>query len=305
VQQSSICRWAETFLDQLESGRSEVAIVTGTGVPALGAVNAGRAQSDGHVALLLDYDGTLVPYAASPELAVPDAALMRLLASLAAHPHVDLHLVTGRSRETADRWFGELPAGLWVEHGAVRRRFGHQWEWLVPQAPAWKARARTILQAIAAETPGSLVEEKGASLAWHYRLADQDLASQKRTRIRERVAEELAGAPIDLLDGHLVLELRPHGASKGIVARQIMDELSHPSHLVAIGDDRTDEEMFAALPETSTTIRVGGGQTVARHRLADQKAVRQFLAALVSTASPARKRAVRVAPAEDFRRTGA
>lgn len=307
VRQSSVGRWAAAFLEQLESGEAPEATVNGSGVPALAAVDAGRLGSEGHVTLLLDYDGTLVPYAASPELAVPDGSLMRLLASLAAHPQIDLHLVTGRSRETADRWFGDLPASLWAEHGAVRRKFGHQWQWLVPQAPAWKGRARAILKDIAAETPGSMVEEKGAGLAWHYRLSDQDLASRQRTRMRERVTEELADAQVDLLDGHMVLELRPHGASKGAVARQVMDELPHPSHLLAIGDDRTDEEMFAALPETSTTIRVGAGDTIARHRLSDQKAVRQLLAALLTTAAQPRKRSARVTagPRESLRRTGA
>jgi trehalose 6-phosphate synthase/phosphatase len=297
VQLSSTARWAASFLDQLDSGEPPASTVTGAGVPALSAVETGRVSSEGHVTLLLDYDGTLVPYAASPELAVPDAGLMRLLASLAAHPQVDLHLVTGRSRETADRWFGALPASLWAEHGAAHRQFGHQWEWLVPQAPAWKTQARAILTSVTAETPGSLVEEKGAALAWHYRLSEQDLASRQRTRIRERVAEELGDAPVELLDGHMVLELRPQGASKGLVARRILDELTHPSHLVAIGDDRTDEEMFAALPETSTTIRVGGGQTMARHHLTDQKAVRQFLTALLSTAAQPRKRLARVSAA--------
>ncbi len=307
VQQSSIALWAEAFLEQLESGEPAAQALTGPGVPALASVDSGRSASDGHVTLLLDYDGTLVPYAASPELAVPDAGLMRLLNSLAAHPQIDVHMVTGRSRETADRWFGDLPVGLWAEHGAVRRPFGQPWQWRVPQAPAWKTRARAILKAIAAETPGSLVEEKGAGLAWHYRLSDQELASRQRTRIRERVAEELGDAPIDLLDGHMVLELRPQGASKGLVARQVLDELAHPSHLIAIGDDTTDEEMFAALPETSTTIRVGGGQTVARHALTDQKAVRQFLAALLSTAGQTRRRPARVAaqPREALHRPGA
>jgi trehalose 6-phosphate synthase/phosphatase len=307
VQQSSIHRWASGFLDRLAPSERLAADTASAPSPALAAIEAGRAASDGRVTVLLDYDGTLVPFAASPELAVPDAGLMRLLGSLAAHPLIDLHLVTGRSRETADRWFGELPAELWAEHGAARRSFGHQWEWMVPQAPPWKAQARTILQAIAAETPGSLVEEKGAGLAWHYRLADQALASRQRARIRERVADELADAPIDLLTGHMVLELRPHGASKGIVARRILDQLTQRSHMVAIGDDTTDEEMFAALPETSTTIRVGGGATIARHHLADQKAVRQLLSELLATAVPPRKQAARCLPAprERARRPGA
>jgi trehalose 6-phosphate synthase/phosphatase len=288
VQQSSIHRWAASFIERLDPSIVTGSIASpGPVPPVVSAVESARSVSGGRITLLLDYDGTLVPYAPSPELAVPDANLLRLLASLAAHPLIALHLVTGRSRETADRWFGDLPADLWAEHGAVRRRWNQSWEWLVPQAPAWKERARTMLAAITAETPGSLLEEKGAGLAWHYRLADQELAARQRSRIRDDVAEAFAGQPVELLEGHMVVELRPRGASKGLVARRIMDELRAPSHLVAVGDDRTDEEMFAALPETSTTIRVGDGATVARFRLADPRAVRRFLGALLSAAAPA------------------
>ncbi len=82
---------------------------------------------------LLDYDGTLVPLARYPELATPDRALLPLLSALAASPQIELEIVSGRTRETIDKWFAELPVSLWAEHG-----FWHRPE----KAAAWGA-ART------------------------------------------------------------------------------------------------------------------------------------------------------------------
>ena len=67
--------------------------------------------------LLLDYDGTLVPFAATPELARPDAGLVALLGAIAARPDTEVHVVSGRAREALDHWLGHLPVWLHAEHG--------------------------------------------------------------------------------------------------------------------------------------------------------------------------------------------
>ena len=92
--------------------------------PVLAEVLAGR--RDG--LLLLDYDGTLVPIARTPELAVPDQELITLLARLAATPGLDLAIVSGRPRATLEWWFGGLPVSLWADHGYwYRPRPGAVW----------------------------------------------------------------------------------------------------------------------------------------------------------------------------------
>ena len=80
-------------------------------------------------ACLLDYDGTLVPLARSPELAAPDDELLTLLEQLTDVPRIQLDIVSGRSHETLERWFGDLPITLWAEHGFWHRRStGEVWE---------------------------------------------------------------------------------------------------------------------------------------------------------------------------------
>lgn len=236
----------------------------------------------GPLTLLVDYDGTLVPYAPTPDEALPDADLLDLLGRVAAHAAIDLHIVSGRSIETINRWFWHLRATLWAEHGAARRPTGRQnWERLVPDGREWMDRAAAFLETFAAETPGSLVELKSTGLAWHYRRSEPALAARQLAAIRRDIAPVLDAAAVQVIEGRMVFELRPTGASKGkVVPRIVGDGPRGP--LVAIGDDKTDEEMFAALPAGGVAIRVGDGPTCAPYRLTDHHDVRRFLGLLLA-----------------------
>src|SRR5688572_21644834 len=122
--------------------------------------------------VLLDYDGTLVPIAMEPELAVPDASLMSLLAALSARPRTSLHIVSGRPRDTLQSWFGHLPASLWAEHGFWHRAADDgQWHAAAEIPPGWMRSVSPILSRFTEATPGSHIEPKSASVAWHYRGA--------------------------------------------------------------------------------------------------------------------------------------
>jgi len=235
------------------------------------------------IALLLDYDGTLVPFAPTPDDAVPDRELLDLLAALAASPHIDLHLVSGRSLDTMNRWFRHLAAGLWAEHGAACRRApGAAWEILTP--PGFDAGAIDGAEAMLAEvtraTPGALVERKHTSVAWHYRRVEPRLADERLGVVRERAAA-FAGEGLELIEGRKVLEIRPRGVSKANAVERIARGLRETTPMVAIGDDRTDEDMFVALRQPAVAIRVGDGPTRAGYRLAAPWAVRLFLPTLL------------------------
>jgi trehalose 6-phosphate synthase/phosphatase len=147
-------------------------------------------------------------------------------------------------------------------------------------------RARALLAEVSAETPGALVEQKTTSLAWHYRMVEPSLAARQLQRVKAALPDVLGSAPVELLEGHMVLELRPRGVSKALVVRCLTSRVPHSGSIVVIGDDRTDEEMFA-LPRPGVSIRVGPGETRAAYRLADPAAVRRFLTGLTTlVASP-------------------
>jgi trehalose 6-phosphate synthase/phosphatase len=125
------------------------------------------------VRLLLDYDGTLVPIAPSPERAMPDDDVLALLEALAGRRGLHVGIVSGRSHLGLDSWLGHLPIALWAEHGFWHRaRPGEPWAAASSVPHDWMQRLEPIMSQITARTPGSQLERKTASLAWHYRLAE-------------------------------------------------------------------------------------------------------------------------------------
>jgi trehalose 6-phosphate synthase/phosphatase len=237
--------------------------------------------SEAPFTLLLDYDGTLVPIAPRPELAGPDDDLLELLTALSTRPETNLHIVSGRRREDIELWFGTLAASLWAEHG-----FWHR-----PTPPGgWQAAApvpfealrvvRPFFERLTAATPGSFIEEKTASLAWHYRGAEEVLAEHQLGIARSALDEVLMELPLELLQGKKVVEVRLRGISKALAAQRALADDVH-ARVLAIGDDETDEDLFRALPESSVTIAVGLAASSAKFQLANHEAARTVLRRLV------------------------
>ena len=182
-----------------------------------------RMQRARYLLLFLDFDGTLVPFAPLPELAKPDAELLELLAALSARPRTEVHVVSGRSRESLERWLGGLRIGLHAEHGFWSRRAGAQ-EWICVEEPnlEWRSAVLSILEDWSARTPGSLVEEKSICIAWHYRAADPEFGAHPAKELHIHLRELLSNVPVEILAGDKVIEVRPHAANKGRMVLPIL-----------------------------------------------------------------------------------
>jgi trehalose 6-phosphate synthase/phosphatase len=230
--------------------------------------------------LLLDYDGTLVPFADVPDHASPDAALLDLLVRLAARPATVVHIVSGRSRDTLERWLGRLPVSLHAEHGFWSRRPGGAWTAAARPDLGWRHRARSILEEFVAGTPGSLIEEKTAGIAWHYRRVEPGLARAQAMAVRRRLREFALHQPVDVLDGEKVIELRPRGIDKGTIVAPALHAAPAHAAILAIGDDHTDEDLFAALPPHAFAVHVGNKNSRAPLRATGWKDTRALLARL-------------------------
>jgi trehalose 6-phosphate synthase/phosphatase len=277
--------WARAFVARLERTESTAAAAD-VGLSPPGQVRAAleRAVEAPRLALLLDYDGTLVPFAKTPDLAVPDAELLSLLRRLAARPLTEVHLVSGRPRRTMERWFGGLGVTLHAEHGVWSRFPGQGWECApLPEMP-WRDGVRAILREFAERTPGSLVEEKTAGFAWHYRSADPEYGATQAKELSLHLATVLTNVPVELLPGDHVIELRVHGMHKGRVAAEVAGRAPEGTLLLAMGDDRTDEDLFAGLPPGSVGIHIGPRPSRATVRIADVRAARRLLESLAGGA---------------------
>lgn len=265
VATGTVDRWAADVLAELAAPRRRP-----TGAEWLSEVEQAATCAEFAAAprrlLLLDLDGTLIPLAPLPSQAQPTAPLLSLLKRLSSDPRNEVVLVSGRGRTTLDAWFGALDVGLAAEHGAWIRERGVPWRATVLRDEAWKSRVVPILERFVRRTPGAWIEEKDFSLVWHYRAAEPAASRLRAPELRRVLATLTANLELHLLDGNGVLEVKASPFHKGQVAAQWLDR-SAWDFVLAAGDDRTDEDMFGALPALARTIKIGSGPSSARHRL--------------------------------------
>lgn len=272
-----VVRWGDEQLERLARAReasralAERHLGTGDRARLLAAFRAARRRL-----VLLDYDGTLVPFAGHPAAAPPDAALCALLGRLAATPGTDVVLVSGRDATTLETWFGALPVALVAEHGALHRDPGGVWERLQPADAAARGRVADLMELFSDRLPGSFVERKEVSVAWHWRRADPEMGGAREAELVEALHALLRGAPLEVLRGKRVVEVRGAGAHKGGAARRWLGRAAYDV-VVAAGDDATDEDLFAALPPDAWSLRVGLGESRAGFNVDDPADLRQVL----------------------------
>jgi trehalose 6-phosphate phosphatase len=227
-------------------------------------------------ALFLDLDGTLAAIEPRPEDVRPEPWRTRLILDLRDRLDGRLALVSGRTLEDVDRILEGAAPAVAAVHGLVRRRADGT---LVRTAPhAGLARARQQAAALAARHPGLRIEDKGLSLALHYRFAPE-LQSMVAAN-GERIAREQG---LKMQPGSMVVELSTPGLDKGGAVRAFMAEAPFAgASPVFVGDDVTDEDGFEAVRAGGLGVLAGPARpTKASRRLEDVAAVRQWLGAML------------------------
>lgn len=237
--------------------------------------------------LFLDYDGTLVPIRELPEMAIPDMKLIALTERLAAV--TDVVIISGRNRDFLDKWFSNLKLTLVAEHGAFIRFPDGEWESSVEQDDSWKERILPLLSRFTNRCKGSFVEQKRASLSWHYRNADPDLSALRAIELKNELEESIISMPLQVIDGHKVVEVKMSGYNKGSAAKKLTAS-GRNDFILAIGDDKTDEELFEALPDNAVSLKVGKGPTRAKYNFSKQPEVTAFITRLVEAKEAAGNR---------------
>ncbi len=279
-------RWAEDFVQSmLVSQKTEAARRTRTLTGRIQATLTQQYRSSSRRALLLDYDGTLVPFAETPRSAPPDRELIALIKALAGDPANEVSIVSGRPRSDLEEWFGSLPIALIAEHGMWLRNRGEDWRLLKVAPMDWKDRVRPILQLYVDRLPGALLEEKEYSLAWHYRKADPEQASLRAQELSDDLSGYTRNIDVQVLEGNKVIEVRNTGVSKGTAALEWLRGKA-PQFILGIGDDWTDEDLFRALPPEAYSVRVGVAKTAARFHLSSHATVRRLLRELSESSRP-------------------
>jgi trehalose 6-phosphate synthase/phosphatase len=214
--------------------------------------------------ILLDYDGTLVGFRGKPSEAGPDETVITLLKKLSSDKKNKVVVVSGRDKQTLDKWLGDLDIRLIAEHGAWIQQKNGQWEHVDPTMTTdWKHVIRPILELYSDRTPGSIVEEKDYSLVWHYRRSEPELGYVRTQELRGAISDLIANLDVGVFEGSKILEIRQLGINKGRAVERWLEK-EQWDFIIAAGDDYTDEEMFAVMPQDAYSIRVGIGISKAR-----------------------------------------
>ncbi|XP_011028143.1 PREDICTED: alpha,alpha-trehalose-phosphate synthase [UDP-forming] 5-like isoform X1 [Populus euphratica] len=314
VSTHDVAYWAHSFLQDLERAcRDHVrrrcwGIGFGLGFRVIALDPNFRKLSVEHIvsaykrtknrAILLDYDGTMIlPSSISR---TPNMEAVGVLNSLCTDPKNVVFLVSGKDRKTLTEWFSSCEKlGIAAEHGYFMRT-DHDVAWetcvSVPDFD-WKCIADPVMKLYTETTDGSSIETKESALVWNYQYADPDFGSCQAKELLDHLESVLANEPVTVKSGQHIVEVKPQGVNKGLVAERLLEIMKQkgmlPDFVLCIGDDRSDEDMFEVImsarsgPSLSPVAEVfactvGRKPSKAKYYLEDTSEILRMLQGLAS-----------------------
>jgi alpha,alpha-trehalose-phosphate synthase [UDP-forming]/trehalose-phosphatase len=231
--------------------------------------------------ILCDLDGTLVPFARTPEEARPDDDVIRLVDSVAQQSGVTMAIVSGRPKAWLEQFFPRHEVYLVAEHGASRRGMG-AWDNVGNVDPAPLEELATSLEKLALRHQGALLERKQTTVALHYRQVRRGQRGELLVEAYGIIDAFIARHPaFDRLEGTLVTEIRPASVKKSSAVSWIREiSGTNDVRLICFGDDVTDEHMFRVVGATDEPVVVRTAEkrrTAARWELDNADEVRSVL----------------------------
>ncbi|MFA7180821.1 MAG: bifunctional alpha,alpha-trehalose-phosphate synthase (UDP-forming)/trehalose-phosphatase [Bacteroidales bacterium] len=280
VSRQTVNKWAGDFIDELmkirEKNHSMYSRVLGDS--ALAKIKQEYHNSTKRL-IILDYDGTLSPFHPRPEDAFPTREILETLQELSNDPHNKVVISSGRDHHTLEQWLGNLNIGLAAEHGAFYKSDG-KWHKNSMQKK-WDPEILTILNQFVEKTPRSALEVKETALVWHYRKVDGWLASMRVQQLIEALVTPCTRDHLQIMKGNKIIEVKHPDFTKGSEVNRLLNEDNY-DFVMAMGDDVTDEDMFFALPNNSTTIKIGTFSEYAKYNLLNQTETLPFLKKLMA-----------------------
>jgi len=231
-------------------------------------------------AILLDIDGTLLDLMPTPREVWVPPGLSETLSRLTERTSGALAMVSGRSLNDIDLIFAPEVFRAVAGHGAeMRLSVGNEAD--AVNAPPMDKELKRRLAAVAKLSPGILLEDKGYSLALHYRLAPH--AEKAIYEAVSLIRADLPNAPIEVLPGKFVCEIKHSGFTKATGVRELMKhEPFRGRRPIFIGDDVTDETVFAIMPDMNGLSFSVGRRAIGVNGHFDAPSdVRAFLARLL------------------------
>ncbi|XVF87284.1 hypothetical protein PTKIN_Ptkin18bG0106700 [Pterospermum kingtungense] len=253
-------------------------------------------------AILLDYDGTVMPQTSHNK--APSAEVISIINTLSGDVKNTVFVVSGRGRESLGKWFSPCKKlGIAAEHGYFMRwSTDNEWEVCAQNSEfGWKQIAEPVMKLYREATDGSSIESKESALVWHHRDADPGFGSSQAKEMLDHLESVLANEPVAVKSGQFIVEVKPQGISKGVVAEKIFTTMAESGRqadfVLCIGDDRSDEDMFEIISSaissgvlsSNTSVfacTVGQKPSKAKYYLDDPAEVTLMLEALAEASDP-------------------
>ena len=276
----NVFAWTEDFLNQLQLIKQEQEIleVKIMNSETLNHIIQQYKKSEKRL-ILLDYDGTLIPFSKHPALAMPDNRVIDQLTKLTDDYRNTVVIISGRDKTFLEKNFGNINLSLVAEHGAFMKQNGNGWVTLDKEIErkTWKHQVNQILQKYTARCYGSFIEEKETAIVWHYRNAEPDFAFVRAKELIEELKEFLfQHKKLQFLEGNKIIEIKKNVFNKGTSANLFLKN-GEFDFILAIGDDHTDEELFKILPKDAYSVKVGLVQSIAKYNLTHQYEVNNLI----------------------------
>ncbi len=274
----SVQRWANDFIEQLGAARERQ---HEQNAKVLGERSRSELVEEFTNAdkrlILLDYDGTLAGFVDSPDpdKVKPSRSLLADLDKLTRRADTEVCIISGRTRDALESWFGELDLTLVAEHGSWIKQDGN-WAQQQISFKQYRDVLLPIMERYAERTPGAEVEEKNFALVWHYNKVAPELAYDRTANLKRELSALVNGSEVAVYSGRKIIEVKPRGVHKGTVAEELLVS-SAADFVLCAGDDYTDEDMFKSLPEDAYTLKVGNKETHARFIVPDVTSMTKLL----------------------------
>ena len=282
VIQNDVHRWVLGFMEALEDADAvDVAVPPMLTSSVLAESLSTEFTSAEKSLIMLDYDGSLREFCDRYEDAVPTTEILDILAGFGRCEGVQTFINSGRDYQTLGEWFADVPIDLIAEHGVWMKSAGGDWRSLGDLDTGWKPEVMSLLTDFVERIPGSRVEEKETSLAWHYRQVEEDLGNWQALELVSLLETTFRTEPVQVLHGAKVVEVRQQGLTKARAYDLVVNRFGPFDFELATGDDRTDEDLFLHVPPGVHTVKIGSGSSAAQVAVASPRSLREMLSALL------------------------
>lgn len=281
ISRQDVKRWANDFVDELLEIKDQNREILQKVVGKRQLTQIKKAYDDAKSRLiLLDYDGTLAPFVKKPEDAIPSDEVIELLNNMSSDSKNRVVINSGRDHQILDKWFKGLDLDFAAEHGMFYKE-NNRWHKNLKKKIVWDDEIINIIQHAIDKTPRSFMEQKEASLVWHYRNVDVWLAELRSQQLVNALIAPCSRLNLQIVPGNKIVEIKPPDFTKGSEVIRRMEQHNY-DFILAIGDDTTDEDMFRVLPPDGVSIKVGNFSPAAKYRIPLQSSVVPFLNNLIT-----------------------